>query len=150
MSSSGDEPEMMRWFRQNYPVESSLANKIARDTNPIFARITSNLAEGQQLPIYLAVQKTHNGFQLIVNDIGVVFLGSFAKSIVDSILENLPESRGLNEAIEKKAKEVTKQYMTHIIPSITLQNFRKCPSCGLDNDYNAKYCKECGTKLPEL
>jgi hypothetical protein len=48
----------------------------------------------------------------------------------------------------KKAREAAKEYVKQVNPNL-LQNFRKCPSCGLDNDYKNKFCYECGAKLPE-
>jgi hypothetical protein len=149
MASDDGEPQLAKWFRENYPVENAYVNTLMQNTNPIFQQISANIAEGQQIPIYMAAQKINGKLNFVITDIGIVFLGSIIKTIVDTILNSLPESEKLNAAIEKKAKEVTEKYFSHIIPSIPLQNFRRCPKCNLDNDYKNKFCTECGTKLPE-
>jgi hypothetical protein len=71
MSSDG-EPQLLKWFRERYPVESVLANGIATNTNVLYEQISANIPEGQQIPIFMAAQKINGKLNFVITDIGIV------------------------------------------------------------------------------
>jgi hypothetical protein len=147
--SNSEEPGIAKWFRENYPVEDFLVKEINRRVQAIYSNVQM---EQDILPIDLFQVKSPDGFSVLqMRDNAPIFYGALAKAIIDTVfkmIEAKTPQQNLNQELEDQARKVMKEYIEKHSP-IILQNFKRCPKCQLDNDYGNKFCKECGTKLPE-
>jgi hypothetical protein len=149
MSDSGNNLPILRWFEQNFSVENFLSKEISRHVAEIFSQMRIN---PESIPIDAYAMKAPDGFtSLGMRDISVIFYGALAKAIIDTVfkmIEAKTPQQNLNQELEDQARKAMKEYLEKHSP-IILQDFKRCPKCRLDNDYHNKFCRECGTKLPE-
>jgi hypothetical protein len=146
--SDSAEPDSMKWFKENFPVEEFLSREISKHVDTIFSKVTPTQ---QTLPIDLFQMKTPDGFsRLGMRDTAVMFYGALAKVIIETVFKNIQSQipQNLNQQLEEQARKVMKDYLQEHHP-LVLQNYKRCPSCKYENDYKNKFCEECGTKLPE-
>jgi len=143
------EPEIIKWFKQNFPVENFLSKEINRHVLEIFSQMRMNQ---ESIPVDVYAMRAPDGFgRSGMRDVSVMFYGALAKAIIDTVFKMIEEKtpqQNLNQELEDQARKVMKEYLEKHSP-IILQNFKRCPKCHLDNDYGNKFCKECGTALPE-
>jgi hypothetical protein len=145
---SDSEPQVIKWFKQNYPSENYLASEIAKHVNEIFAQIGSG---GKQLPLDLFALPTPEGKLTVgMRDVMIIFLGVMAKTIIDTISKNMQTQAELEpklrEHLEEQARKTITEYAKTKFPAI-LEMLNRCSKCDLENDWNAFYCKNCGNRL---
>jgi hypothetical protein len=146
---SDSDKDSIKWFSEKYPLENYLSDEIGRQVNEIFKHIHPKNKQ-YQIPLDMYVMKNEEGIiSLAARDVSKIFYGSLARTIIDIITKNLESnmSQKLNQMIDEKAKDAVKGYMNRATPMIILQDFKRCPFCGLDNDYSHKHCTECGGNL---
>lgn len=136
---------LLEWFRQSHRREFDLQSEIARRAEEIFRDVTTQLPEGQIQPILIGVSRRPEVPRLgiVMNEPGMVFVGTMARAILDSLsaeLEGIISSRIANDVIEKKVREVISQQNP-------TQGLKKCPHCQSDVRSISKYCDQCGKEL---
>ena len=148
MSGEDDYEERLKRFQERYPFENSLVFLISAKFNEIYNHVYSGSGfQGYgNKEIKFNVTKAQDGSNSIsMSEEGMLFLGALSRAITENILSFLGSDM-YEQDVREKAEEAAKQYVKQVNPFL-LQNPKRCPKCGLDNDYNAKYCKECATKL---
>jgi hypothetical protein len=138
---------LLEWFRQNHRREFDLQSEIARRAEEIFRDVTTQLHEGQIQPILIGVSRRPEVPRLgiVMNEPGMVFVGTMARAILDSLsaeFEGIISSRIANEVIEKKVRDI-------ISREDPTQGLKKCPHCQSDLRSISKYCDQCGKELEE-
>ena len=138
---------LLEWFRQNHRREFDLQGEIARRAEEIFRDVTTQLPEGQIQPILIGVSRRPEVPRLgiVMNEPGMVFVGTMARAILDSLsaeFEGIISSRIANEVIEKKVRDI-------ISREDPTQRLKKCPHCQNDLRSISKYCDQCGKELEE-
>ena len=95
------------------------------------------------------LKKEDGTMALAAREVSKMFYGSLSSTIMKIIMDSLESSisQKLSKTIEEKAKEAVKGYMNRASTIIKLEDFKRCSSCGLDNDYKNKFCYEYGTSL---
>jgi hypothetical protein len=149
MSNENNPPpnSLLEWFRQNHRREFDLQGEIARRAEEIFRDVTTQLPEGQIQPILVGVSKRPEVPRLgiVMNEPGMVFVGTMARAILDSLsaeFERTISSRIANEVTEKKVRDI-------ILQQNPTQGLKKCPHCQSDIRSISKYCDQCGKELEE-
>jgi hypothetical protein len=138
---------LLEWFRQNHRREFDLQSEIARRAEEIFRDVTTQLPEGQIQPILIGISRRPEVPRLgiVMNEPGMVFVGTMARAILDSLsaeFEGIISSRIANEVIEKKVRDI-------ISLEDPTQGLKKCPHCQSDLRSISKYCDQCGKELEE-
>lgn len=112
-------------------------------------RISPNymLQEGEQRQIAFSIVRNPGEQEprITLNEEATLFLSAIVGTAVESFGRLLFSDDVVNMH-QKKAVEAAKQYIEQIT-TIGQQSFKRCTKCKLDNDGNAKFCKNCANKL---
>jgi NADH pyrophosphatase NudC (nudix superfamily) len=148
MSEDDGRRRMTRFFHK-YPLEYMFVFQIVSKFNEIYDHMYSGSQFNsiRDREIKMTVVRRPDNNTISMNEEAVVFVGALSGVITERILSFLG-SKQYQDDIMQKAREAAKEYVKQVNPNL-LQNYRKCLSCRLDNDYKNKFCGECGTKLPE-
>lgn len=140
------------WERlgKQYPLDYAMVQEIAKRFMRIRRDVSTSLAlqEGERRDIIFRVSKLAGKQEadLTINEDGVLLLAAITDTIVNYI-GKLLFSESFTKILEQKSTEAAKRYVEQVIPTIQEQSFKRCKKCNLDNDGNAKFCKNCANKL---
>jgi hypothetical protein len=146
--SSPNQPNVLEWFKQNYPKEYDLAKDINARMSRILGSTDIPNSDFKMAPVRLEVgrnEQDNTKLQLLTNEFGIIYIGTMVKAIIDLLsmqFGGLSSSAIGNEILDKKMKEVISQYFAK-------QDLKKCSNCQTENRSNAKYCDRCGLKFEE-
>jgi hypothetical protein len=144
--SNANRPNILEWFKQNYPKEYDLAMEVNQRMDRILGQTEIPNPDFQTAPIKLEVtrnQQDNTKLQLVANDYGIIYIGTIIKTIIDLLstqFGGLSASAIGNEILDRKIREVISQYFA-------TQALKKCPNCQSENRDDAKYCDSCGQKF---
>jgi hypothetical protein len=136
-------PNLLEWFKQNYPKEYDLATEVNQRMDRILGQTEIPNPDFITSPVKLEVtrnQRDNTKLQLVTNDYGTIYIGTIVKAIIDLLstqFGGLSASAIGNEILDRKIKEVISQYFA-------TQILKKCPNCQSENRDDAKYCDSCG------
>jgi zinc-ribbon domain len=139
-------PNILEWFKQNYPKEFDLAMEVNQRMGKILGQTEIPNPDFITAPVKLEVtrsQQDSSKLQLVANDYGLIYIGTIVKTIIDLLstqFGGLSASAIGNEILDRKIKEVISQYFA-------TQTLKKCPNCQSENRDDAKYCDNCGHKF---
>jgi hypothetical protein len=139
-------PNLLEWFKQNYPKEYDLATEVNQRMDRILGQTEIPNPDFITSPVKLEVtrnQQDNTKLQLVTNDYGTIYIGTIVKAIIDLLstqFGGLSASAIGNEILDRKIKEVISQYFA-------TQTLKKCPNCQSENRDDAKYCDSCGQKF---
>jgi hypothetical protein len=144
--SNTNQPNILEWFKQNYPKEYDLATEVNQRMGRILSHTEIPNPNFMIEPVKLEVirnQQDNTKLQLVANDYGLIYIGTIVKAIIDLLstqFGGLSASAIGNEILDRKIKEVITQYFA-------TQTLKKCPNCQSENRDDAKYCDRCGQKF---
>lgn len=144
--SNTNQPNILEWFKQNYPKEYDLATEVNQRMGRILSHTEIPNPNFMIEPVKLEVirnQQDNTKLQLVANDYGLIYIGTIVKAIIDLLstqFGGLSASAIGNEILDRKIKEVITQYFA-------TQTLKKCPNCQSENRDDAKYCDGCGHKF---
>ena len=144
--SSTNRPNILEWFKQNYPKEYDLAIEVNQRMGRILDHTEIPNPNFMIEPVKLEVirnQQDNTKLQLVANDHGLIYIGTIVKAIIDLLstqFGGLSVSAIGNEILDRKIREVISQYFA-------TQDLKKCPNCQSENRDDAKYCDSCGRKF---
>jgi hypothetical protein len=144
--SNTNRPNILEWFKQNYPKEYDLATEVNQRMDRILGHTEIPNPNFVIEPVKLEVirnQQDNTKLQLVANDYGLIYIGTIVKAIIDLLstqFGGLSASAIGNEILDRKIKEVITQYFA-------TQILKKCPNCQSENRDDAKYCDRCGQKF---
>jgi hypothetical protein len=144
--SNTNQPNILEWFKQNYPKEYDLATEVNQRMGRILGHTEIPNPNFMIEPVKLEVirnQQDNTKLQLVANDYGLIYIGTIVKAIIDLLstqFGGLSASAIGNEILDRKIKEVITQYFA-------TQTLKKCPNCQSENRDDAKYCDRCGQKF---
>jgi hypothetical protein len=144
--SNTSRPNILEWFKQNYPKEYDLATEVNQRMGRILGQTEIPNPDFITSPVKLEVTRTQQDntkLQLVANDYGIIYIGTIVKAIIDLLstqFGGLSASAIGNEILDRKIKEVISQYFA-------TQTLKKCPNCQSENRDDAKYCDSCGQKF---
>jgi hypothetical protein len=144
--SNTNRPNILEWFKQNYPKEYDLATEVNQRMGRILGHTEIPNTNFMIEPVKLEVirnQQDNTKLQLVANDYGLIYIGTIVKAIIDLLstqFGGLSASAIGNEILDRKIKEVITQYFA-------TQTLKKCPNCQSKNRDDAKYCDHCGHKF---
>jgi|SRR5919197_3995626 hypothetical protein len=144
--SNTNRPNILEWFKQNYPKEYDLAMEVNQRMGRILSQIEIPNPDFKTTPVKLEVtrnQHDNTKLQLAANDYGIIYIGTIIKAIIDLLsaqFGGLSASAIGNEILDRKIGEVISQYFS-------TQASKKCPNCQSENRGDAKYCDSCGHKF---
>jgi hypothetical protein len=144
--SNTNRPNILEWFKQNYPKEYDLATEVNQRMDRILGHTEIPNPNFVIEPVKLEVirnQQDNTKLQLVANDYGLIYIGTIVKAIIDLLstqFGGLSASAIGNEILDRKIKEVITQYFA-------TQTLKKCPNCQSENRDDAKYCDRCGQKF---
>jgi hypothetical protein len=144
--SNTNRPNILEWFKQNYPKEYDLATEVNQRMDRILGHTEIPNPNFMIEPVKLEVirnQQDNTKLQLVANDYGLIYIGTIVKAIIDLLstqFGGLSASAIGNEILDRKIKEVITQYFA-------TQTLKKCPNCQSENRDDAKYCDRCGQKF---
>jgi hypothetical protein len=144
--SNTSRPNILEWFKQNYPKEYDLATEVNQRMGRILGQTEIPKPDFKTAPVKLEVTRTQQDntkLQLVANDYGIIYIGTIVKAIIDLLSTQfgvLSASAIGNEILDRKIKEVISQYFA-------TQTLKKCPNCQSENRDDAKYCDSCGQKF---
>jgi hypothetical protein len=144
--SNTNRPNILEWFKQNYPKEYDLATEVNQRMGRILDHTEIPNPNFMIEPVKLEVirnQQDNTKLQLVANDYGLIYIGTIVKAIIDLLstqFGGLSASAIGNEILDRKIKEVITQYFA-------TQTLKKCPNCQSENRDDAKYCDRCGHKF---
>ena len=144
--SNTNRPNILEWFKQNYPKEYDLATEVNQRMDRILGQTEIPNPDFITAPVKLEVtrnQHDNTKLQLVTNDYGIIYIGTIVKAIIDLLstqFGGLSASAIGNEILDRKIKEVISQYFA-------TQILKKCPNCQSENRDDAKYCDSCGHKF---
>ena len=73
MSDKPIEPDVMKWFREDFPTENFLTSRITTQVNEVFRRVQMTTAS---IPIDMYQMRKEDGFsQLGMRDSAIMFYG---------------------------------------------------------------------------
>ena len=133
--------EILKRFKQRYPLEYSMGFEIARRFNDIIDDIipVAELPRDIRFTVYRN-DTTGKPFFAMQDELGLFFLGAISKTVVQNVLSQLESSEELQLKLEERAK---KQVSRSVKPG-----GKVCPKCQYNNDMELNYCGICGTELP--
>jgi hypothetical protein len=144
--SNTSRPNILEWFKQNYPKEYDLATEVNQRMDRILGQTEIPNPDFITSPVKLEVtrnQQDNTKLQLVTNDYGTIYIGTIVKAIIDLLstqFGGLSVSAIGNEILDRKIREVISQYFA-------TQDLKKCPNCQSENRDDAKYCDSCGHKF---
>ena len=144
--SNTNQPNILEWFKQNYPKEYDLATEVNQRMGRILSHTEIPNPNFMIEPVKLEVirnQQDNTKLQLVANDYGLIYIGTIVKAIIDLLstqFGGLSSSAIGNEILDRKIKEVITQYFA-------TQTLKKCPNCQSENRDDAKYCDRCAHKF---
>jgi len=144
--SNTNRPNILEWFKQNYPKEYDLATEVNQRMGRILSHTEIPNPNFMIEPVKLEVirnQQDNTKLQLVANDYGLIYIGTIVKAIIDLLstqFGGLSASAIGNEILDRKIKEVITQYFA-------TQTLKKCPNCQSENRDDAKYCDRCAHKF---
>jgi len=144
--SNTNQPNILEWFKQNYPKEYDLATEVNQRMGRILSHTEIPNPNFMIEPVKLEVirnQQDNTKLQLVANDYGLIYIGTIVKAIIDLLstqFGGLSASAIGNEILDRKIKEVITQYFA-------TQTLKKCPNCQSENRDDAKYCDRCAHKF---
>lgn len=84
--SSTNRPNILEWFKQNYPKEYDLAIEVNQRMGKILSQTEIPNPDFKNAPVKLEVtrnQQDSTKLQLVANDYGLIYIGTVVKAIID-------------------------------------------------------------------
>src|ERR671925_1751816 len=103
--SNTNRPNILEWFKQNYPKEYDLAIEVNQRMDRILGRTEIPNPDFQTAPIKLEVtrnQQDNTKLQLVANDYGIIYIGTIIKTIIDLLSIQFGGPAIGNEILDRK------------------------------------------------
>jgi hypothetical protein len=137
-------------FRSQYPYDFAIVTAISQKYKKIRKDIfqDSDIEEGQSKNIIVGITKRIGQQEpnMMLNDEGLALLAAITEVISEGFIRMM-FSKEFAAIYEQKAKDIAQKLILSQSYQIKEQSFKRCRNCSLENDWNADYCKKCGTKL---
>jgi hypothetical protein len=165
--TNSDREKWVQHFKQNYPLEYSLAFETMVRFNDIAQDIYSNThILPRKIEFILAVNEQTKNPELVMQEVdGMILLAAISRVVIQNILSVLDSPEQVERKLMDRAKKcllaqtqrenskITKcsviSCLSSMLQLLTIfeEKNRRCYNCGYLNDIDANYCGKCRNKL---